>query len=90
MEEKKGDKCGGGETGSQLGRSSVASCVSGKQEERKSPKQIWKSDPKNLIRNSANFGVQVRKIWISGYFFLIVTVDKLDSHFFRFKKIQQV
>jgi len=62
MEGKEGEvKCGGGEAGSQLGRRSVASCGSGKREERKSPKQIWKSDPKNLIRNSANFGVQVRE-----------------------------
>lgn len=28
-------------------------------DDRKSPKLIWKSDPKNLIRNSANFLVQV-------------------------------
>ena len=29
-------------------------------EDRKSPKPIWKSDPKNLIRSSCNFVVQVR------------------------------
>ncbi len=47
------------ETMSDIVQQSFLSCVSTTKEERKSPKQIWKSDPKNLIRSSANFAVQV-------------------------------
>ena len=49
-------------------------------DDRKSPKLIWKSDPKNLIRNSANFLVQVISSWK-----LIVPKFILKYQFFETK-----
>lgn len=43
--------------------SSYSSCLS-KEDQRISPKTIWKNDPKLLIRSSCNFVVQVRRLSI--------------------------